>query len=198
MKIRSSLMALSLIASVAAMLIVADFLCAQGFDQRPGPPGMRPGKPPRGDFQGPPGPPGERGRPRPQFREGGVPHDLPPEALQEKLGLSEKQTTDLRTQLTNFREQTRKIQDNLRPLMEEKRNMMATGKINQERLIKIDEEIVKLRSDMLREQLKMERDRLLILTPDQVKRLGELMPKPGERRMPGMMPPGRRPGPPED
>ncbi len=77
-----------------------------------------------------------------------------------------------------------KFRINIMPLMEEKRNMMMSGKINQERLIKIDEEIVRVRSDMLRERLTMERDRLLILSPDQVKRLGELMPKPEELRMP--------------
>jgi len=217
MKMRSSLIALSLIASVAAMSIVADFACAQPLDEwRPVPPGMRPRMPPRGEFQGPPGmrpgmqrrgdfqgppgepgrpgPPGGRGRPGSQFREGGEPHELSPEALQEKLGLSERQVTDLRTQLANFHEQTRKIHTDLRPLMEEKRNMMASGKVNQERLIKIDEEIVKLRSDLLRERLKMERSRLAILSPDQVTRLAELMPKPEERRMPGKMPRGQRPG----
>ncbi len=51
---------------------------------------------------------------------------------------------------------------------------------------------------MLSQRLKMERDRLLILTPDQVKRLAEMMPNPEERRMPGKMRPGRRPGPPEE
>jgi predicted nucleic acid-binding Zn-ribbon protein len=119
---------------------------------------------------------------------------MSPKALQDKLGLSEQQVKDLRTKMDDHREQIEKFRTNLTPLMEEKRNMMVSGKINQERLIKIDEEIVKLRSDMLRERLKMERDRLLILSPDQVKRLGELMPKPEQRRMPSRP----RPGPPEE
>jgi hypothetical protein len=116
---RSSLIALGLIASVAAMLIVADFVCAQGFDQRPGPPGMRPGKPPRGDFQGPQGPPGERGRPGPRFDEDReLPHLLPKE-LEEKLGLSEQQVKDLRAKMHDHREQINKFRTGLMPLMEE-------------------------------------------------------------------------------
>ena len=138
----------------------------------------------RGDFQGPPGPPGERGRPGPRFEEDRDPPPLSPKALQDKLGLSEQQVKDLRAKMDNHGTQMEKFRANLMPLMEEKRNMMMSGKINQERLIKIDEEIVKVRSDMLRERLKMERDRLLILSPDQVKRFSELMPKPEERRMP--------------
>jgi len=194
MKVRSSTIALSLVASVAT-LVISGLVCAQPFGERPGPPGMRPGKPARGDFQGPPG---ERGRPGPRFDEDREPSHLSPKALQEKLGLREQQVSELRAKTDDHRRQIQKFRTDLMPLMEEKRNMMASGKINQERLIKIDEEILKLRSDMLRERLKMERDRLLILTPDQVKRLSELMPKPEDRRMPGRTPPGERPGPLED
>jgi hypothetical protein len=193
MKVRSSL-----IASAVAVLIVVSSVSVQAFDERPGPPGMRPAKPPRGDFQGPPGPPGGPGSPGPQFGEDRDSPRLSPKVLQEKLGLSEQQIKDLRAKMEDFGEQIRKFRTNLMPLMEEKRNMMLSGKINQERLIKIDEEILKLRSDMLSQRLKMERDRLLTLTPDQVKRLAEMMPNPEERRMPGKMPPGRRPGPPEE
>jgi hypothetical protein len=184
----------SLIASAAALLLIMGSVSVRALDERPGPPGMRPGKPPRGDFQGRPGPSGERGRPGPRFDEDRDPPPLSPKALQDKLGLSERQVEDLRTKMDNHREHMEKFRINIMPLMEEKRNMMMSGKIDQERLIKIDEEIVRVRSDMLRERLKMERDRLLILSPDQVKRLSELMPKPEERRMPS----GRRPGPPEE
>ena len=182
----------SLIASAAVLLLILGSLSVQALDERPGPPGMRPGKP-RGDFQSPPGPPGERGRPGPRFEDDRDPPPLSPKALQDKLGLSDRQAEDLRTRMDNHRAQMEKFRTNIRPLMEEKRNMMMSGKINQERLIRIDEEIVRVRSDMLRERLKMERDRLLILTPDQVKRFSDLMPKPEERRKPS----GRRPGPPE-
>ena len=120
-------------------------------------------------------------------------------ALQEKLGLSEQQVKDLRAKMDDRREQIRKFRASLTPLMEEKRNMMRSGKIDQERLIKIDEEIGKLRSDIFRERLKMERDRLLILTPDQVKRLSELIPKPEETDNPQeSTPPGESQGPPEE
>ena len=188
----------SLIASAAALLLIMGSVSVRALDERPGPPGMRPGKPPRGDFQGRPVPSGERGRPGPRFDEDRDPPPLSPKALQEKLGLREQQVSELRAKTDDHRRQIQKFRTDLMPLMEEKRNMMASGKINQERLIKIDEEILKLRSDMLRERLKMERDRLLILTPDQVKRLSELMPKPEDRRMPGRTPPGERPGPLED
>ena len=198
MKMRSSLTALSLIASVAAMLIAANFVSAQALDEPPGPPGMRPARPPRGDFRGPPGPPGGRVRPGPRFNEDREPPQFLLKALQEKLGLSEQQVKDLRAKMDEHREQIKKFRASLTPLMEEKRNMMRSGKIDQERLSKIDEEIGKLRSDILRERLKMERDRLLILTPDQVKRLSELIPKPEERTIPESTPPGERQGPPEE
>ena len=74
MKLRSSTIALSLIASVAT-LVISGLVCAQPFGERPGPPGMRPGKPARGDFQGPPG---ERGRPGPRFDEDREPSHLSP------------------------------------------------------------------------------------------------------------------------
>ena len=170
----------SLIASAAALLLIMGSVSVRALDERPVPPGMRPGKPPRGDFQGPPGPSGERGRPGHRFDEDRDPPPLSPKALQDKLGLSEQQVEDMRTKMDNHRAHMEKFRTNLMPLMEEKRNMMMSGKINQERLIKIDEEIVRVRSDMLRERLKMERDRLLMLSPDQVKRLSELMPKPEE------------------
>ncbi len=184
----------SLIALAAALLLIICSMSVQALDERSGPPGMRPGRPQRGEFQGPPGPPGERGRPGHRFEEDRDTPPMSPKALQDKLGLSEQQVKDLRTKMDDHREQIEKFRTNLMPLMEEKRNMMVSGKINQERLIKIDEEIVKLRSDMLRERLRMERDRLLILSPDQVKRLSELMPKPEQRRMPSRP----RPGPPEE
>ncbi len=46
MKVRSSLIALSLIASAAAILIVVSSLSVLALDERPVPPGTRPGKPP--------------------------------------------------------------------------------------------------------------------------------------------------------
>ncbi len=184
----------SLIASGAALLIIICSMPVQGFDERPGPPGMRPGKPPRGDLQRQPGPPGERGRPGPRYEENRESPPLSPKVLQDKLGLNQQQVEDLRSKMEEHRAKTEGFRTNLMPLMEEKRNMIVSGKINQEKLLKIDEEIVRLRSEMLRERLKMERDRLLVLTPDQVKRLGELMPKPEDRRTPFES----RPGPPRE
>ncbi len=57
----------SLIASAAALLFIMGSVSIRALDERPGPPDMRPGKPPRGDFQGRTGPSGERGRPGPRF-----------------------------------------------------------------------------------------------------------------------------------
>jgi len=183
-----------LIASGTVVLIIIGFMSVQAFEERPGPPGMRPGNSPAGDFQAQPGPPGERGRPGPRFEENGSPPPLSPKVLQEKLGLSQQQVVDLRSKMEEHRVKIERFRPNLMSLMEEKRNMMISGIINQEKLAKIDEEIVRVRSEMLRERLKMERDGLLVLTPDQVKSFGELMPKPENRRMPVES----RPGPPRE
>ena len=51
--------------------------------------------------------------------------------------------------------------------------MLISGKIDQQKLAQIDDQIVKLQSDLLKEKLKLRRERLAILTPEQIEKLGQ-------------------------
>jgi len=53
-------------------------------------------------------------------------------------------------------------------LRDEKKTMFLSGKIDQQKLAEIDDQIVKLVSDVLREKLKLRRDRLALMTPKQI------------------------------
>jgi Spy/CpxP family protein refolding chaperone len=96
------------------------------------------------------------------------------EAMREKLGLSDDQEKEMRAKWVVFQEKTRQNRTALISLMDEKRTMIVSGKLDKAKLEKMDEEIVKLRTELLREKLKMKRDRLSILTPEQVAKLGEM------------------------
>lgn len=97
--------------------------------------------------------------------------------MKEVLGLNDQQLKDMRGQLGQFKDRTRKLRTGLHALKDEKRTMMISGKIDQDRMAKIDDEMVKLKSEMLRERLKLQRDRLSLLNPDQVDRLADLLSK---------------------
>ena len=64
-------------------------------------------------------------------------------------------------------------------LHDEKRTMLISGKIDQAKLAKCDEEITKLAAEVMGEELKMEREQLSKLTPEQVSDLPVL---PGKMR----------------
>ncbi|AFM27081.1 Spy/CpxP family protein refolding chaperone [Desulfomonile tiedjei] len=119
----------------------------------------------------------------------GGPHSFDPSAtghwkrhrhkvdMKEALGLNDQQLKDMRGQFAQFRDRTRKLRTGLHALKDEKRTMMISGKIDQDRMTKIDDEMVKLKSEMLRERLKLQRDRLSLLSSDQVDRLADLLSK---------------------
>ena len=46
--------------------------------------------------------------------------------------------------------------------------MLLSGKIDEQKLAQIDDQVVKLVSDLVKEKLKLRRDRLALLTPEQI------------------------------
>jgi Spy/CpxP family protein refolding chaperone len=90
-----------------------------------------------------------------------------------KLGITDEQKSKIRELYVGFRDRTRKARMELMSFMDEKRTMMLSGKIDQAKLAQIDEQIVKLRSDVMRERLKLRRDRLGLLTQEQIGRIAD-------------------------
>ncbi|MBI5252684.1 MAG: hypothetical protein HY912_24575 [Desulfomonile tiedjei] len=163
------------------------------FGPPPGPFGLHPGPhgPPMAALAGPP--PGAVGPPHGMFGPPGMVHGRkhgpPPEMIDKIIGLTDQQRKDIKLQHVNFMERTRKNRTSIFSLMDEKKNMLLSGKIDQDKMGKLDEEIVKHRIEILKEKLKLERDRLALLKQDQVDRLTELMnggrPKPLDDKMHG-------------
>ncbi len=96
------------------------------------------------------------------------------EAIQKKLGITDDQKKKMRALYTDFSDRTRKARTELMGLKDEKRTMLMSGKVDQQKLAQLDDQIVKLRTDVMREMLKMKRDRLAILTPEQIEKLADL------------------------
>jgi Spy/CpxP family protein refolding chaperone len=94
-------------------------------------------------------------------------------ALIKKLGITDEQKTQIRSLYTGFSDRTRKTRTDLMALRDEKRTMLLSGKVDQQKLAQIDDQIVKLVSDLMRERLKLKRDRLAVLTPEQIGRLSD-------------------------
>ncbi len=90
------------------------------------------------------------------------------ETIQKKLGITDEQKEQMRALTAGFQDRTRKTRTDLMSLRDEKKTMFLSGKIDQQKLAQIDDQIVKLVSDVLRERLKLRRDRLALLTPEQI------------------------------
>ncbi len=95
------------------------------------------------------------------------------EAMMKKLGITDEQKKQIRALYVGFRDRTRKTRMDLRSLKDEKQTMLLSGKIDQQKLVQIDDQVVKLVSDLLREKLKLRRDRLALLTPEQIGRIAD-------------------------
>lgn len=93
------------------------------------------------------------------------------EAIEKKLGITDEQKKQIRALYVGFKDRTRKSRMELMALRDEKKTMMLSGKIDQAKLAQIDDQIVKLVSEVLRERLKLRRDRLALLTPEQIERI---------------------------
>lgn len=94
-------------------------------------------------------------------------------AIMEKLGITDAQKKQIRSLYVAFRDRTRKARAELRSLKDEKRTMLLSGKIDQQKLAQIDDQTVKLAGDVMREKLKLQRDRLALLTPEQLERVSD-------------------------
>ena len=161
----------------AIVLVIGSFVItsASCFYALAGPPGPPPGPPPHGGefFGGPPGPP-----PGPPPHGGGFPSllDGPPD-LMEELKLTGDQLKQIRLAFVDFKDRTRKARTALMGLRDEKETLVLYGKIDQAKLAKLDEEMTKLVSEVMGEELKMKREQLSKLTPEQVERLAEFLSK---------------------
>ena len=94
-------------------------------------------------------------------------------AIMEKLGITDAQKKKIRALYVGFQDRTRKTRMELRSLQDEKRTMLLSEKIDQQKLAQMDDQVVKLVSDVLREKLKLKRDRLALMTPEQIGRIAD-------------------------
>jgi protein CpxP len=97
------------------------------------------------------------------------------EGLMKKLGITDEQKTKFRALYTSFRDTTRKNRMELRSLKDEKLTMLLSGKVDQQKLAQLDDQLVKVKTDLMKERLKFRRDRLALLTPEQVSKVADLV-----------------------
>jgi len=95
------------------------------------------------------------------------------ETMMKKLGITDEQKKQIRALYVGFKDRTRKTRMDLMSLRDEKKTMLLSGKIDQRKLAEIDDQIVKLVSDLIQEKLKLRRDRLALLTPEQIDRVAD-------------------------
>ncbi len=95
------------------------------------------------------------------------------EAIQKKLGITDDQKTKIRALYIGFKDRTRKARMDLRSLKDEKKTMLLSGKVDQQKLAQVDDQTVKLVSDVMGERLKLRRDRLELMTPEQIGRIAD-------------------------
>ena len=148
---------------VLGALVIVSATCFHALAEPPGPPPVPPAHGP-GFFGGPLGPP---------------PFGLlagPPD-LVEKLKLTDDQKKEMRLAYVGFQDKTRKARTALMALRDEKEAMLVSGRIDEAKLAKLDEGLVKLASEVMGEHLKMEREHLLDLTPDQLNLLADFIAK---------------------
>ena len=116
------------------------------------------------------------------------------EAMLKKLGITDEQKKQIRGLYVAFRDRTRKTRMELMSLKDEKKTMLLSGKIDQQKLAQIDDQVVKLVPDLLREKLKLRRDRLAALTPEQIGRIADWQAEKAFRHKMHKMHPGEMRG----
>lgn len=152
-----------LVAPMVVCLMIAVFATASSAKDNPG---MSSGSP---MMQGP----GSQS-PNPSGAFTGRCHHGPSlEAMMNKLGITDEQKTKIRALYVGFADRTRKTRMDLKSFKDEKKTMLLSGKIDQQKLAQIDDQVVKLVSDLLKEKLKLRRDRLALLTPEQIGRIAD-------------------------
>lgn len=97
------------------------------------------------------------------------------ERLAKKLGITDEQKKQFRALYTGFSDRTRKTRMELLSIKDEKRTMILSGKVDQQKLAQLDDQVVKLKTDLMKERLKLRRDRLGLLTPEQVSKVADMM-----------------------
>jgi Spy/CpxP family protein refolding chaperone len=163
---------------VSSMLIVGlGVFATQAFDNLAGSPSGVAVSSPRLLAKGPgtalDAPPGKRGGPwlhKKGFRRAGG-----RAGLFKRLNLTDEQREQMRNLYVQFRENTREARMAAKSLADEKKTMLISGKIDQKKLAELDEAILKSRNEVRKARLKMKRDRLALLTDEQVKRLADFM-----------------------
>jgi Spy/CpxP family protein refolding chaperone len=154
------------------VLVMASGSCFYALAGPPWPPPPHEGE----FFGGPPGPPPLPPLPPPYGGGFFSLLDGPPD-LMEELKLTGDQLKQIRLTYVDFKDRTRKARTALTELRDEKETLMLSGKIDQAKLAKLDEETTKLVSEVMAEELKMKREQLSKLTPEQVERLAEFLSK---------------------
>jgi len=97
--------------------------------------------------------------------------------LIERLKLTDDQLKQLRLAYVDFQDKTRKARSALIALHDEKKTVLISGKIDQAKLAKLDEDTIKLASEVMAEDLRMKREQLAKLTPEQLDRLADFLSK---------------------
>jgi periplasmic protein CpxP/Spy len=158
MRKRSCVM-LTIVALLAVVALAATSSAQSGPAPTPGPPAMQAPAP---DGPGPSG--AFMGRRH---------HGNMLEAMQARLGITDDQKKQIRALYVGCRDRTRKARTELMSLKDEKKTMLLSGKIDQQKLAQLDDQVVKLVSEVMKEKLKLRRDRLALLTPEQIGRLAD-------------------------
>ncbi len=96
-------------------------------------------------------------------------------AIMEKLGITDEQKKQFRSLYVGFSDRTRKARTELMGLKDEKKTILLSGKIDQQKLAQIDDQLVKVKTDLLKEKLKFRRERLALLTPQQLDKVADWM-----------------------
>lgn len=114
-------------------------------------------------------------------------HKFSLKAIMEKLGITDAQKKQFRSLYAAFADQTRKTRMDLKSLKDEKKTMLLSGKIDQQKLSQIDDQFAKLKAEMIKARLKLQRDRLALLTPEQTDKVADwLAQKEFHKEMRGM------------
>jgi Spy/CpxP family protein refolding chaperone len=100
-------------------------------------------------------------------------HKFSLKAMLKKLGITDEQKLKIRGLYVGFRDRTRKARTDLWSLRDAKKTMVLSGKIDEAKLAQMDDQIVKNVSEVLKEKLKLRRDILAQLTPEQLGRIAD-------------------------
>ena len=100
-------------------------------------------------------------------------HKFSLKEMLKKLGITNEQKLKMRGFYVAFENNTRKARTELWALRDEKKTMMLSGKIDEAKLASMDDQIVKLVSKVLKAKLKLRRDVLAQLTPEQLGKVAD-------------------------